>query len=345
MIVRCVFQKKDAQAKKPRSPSLHTTPNSNSNVLEKYSYERMMKSLSLIAALVFCSAFPLEIDALEKAEQFVDDGADCASAPDQDQAPDPEANDELQLPIWWNYSRDDLYEKLFNCGEILHKITHGPVTEKDIEKLQQQFNEMREKYKQEVNLLPIHQPTPENSFSMLTIPTEIKDAGRKGRGLFATEKVNKGSLIGSLNAGNVGIFKDGATWRSFAATLPRETACNLIEWNWVQEITPEKGDEDIREGLSIFITFDESNLMNSALIVEDEDEEEANIRCGSPFHSEHDSTNMNEEGHSHESNQERWGPCRFDYYATRDIEAGEELLIDYNDFEDDDQHQWIEMGL
>lgn len=300
----------------------------------------MTKLLSLIAVLAFCAAFFLEgIDALEKAETFDDaDAAECASALDQA----PEANDDL--PIWWDYSIDDLFEILFNCGEILYDVTPAPVTEKDIDKLQQQFDEIRNKYAKEVNLLPIQQPTPENRFSTMVVPTEIKDAGIKGRGVFATERIEKGSLVMSLNAGNMGIFKDGATWRSFAATLPRETACNFIEWSWVQEITPEKGNNDIREGLTIFVAFDESSLLNAGSW-DWGGGEEANIRCGTPFHSEQYSINMNEGGDANENEEEKWGPCRFDYYATRDIEAGEELLLNYGDFEDEDQHQWTDIGL
>jgi hypothetical protein len=84
-------------------------------------------------------------------------------------------------------------------------------------------------------------------------------------------------------------------------------------------------DDDIRNGLSIFIAFDESNLMNSA----DWDDVEANVRCGSPPKHEGDD----------------WGYCRFWYHATRDIAAGEELLLNYGDFEEISQHGWVDIGL
>jgi SET domain-containing protein len=42
---------------------------------------------------------------------------------------------------------------------------------------------------------------------------------------------------------------------------------------------------------------------------------------------------------------EEWGPCRFHYYAARDITAGEELLLHYADFEDVSQQGWVEIGL
>ncbi|KAL7497092.1 hypothetical protein ACHAWT_007452 [Skeletonema menzelii] len=274
----------------------------------------MKKLLSIISALVWCAAFAEEIDNI---------ATDCASASEQ------EVCIENDLPTWWDYSIDDLFEKLFNCGETLYGDTQVPVTEKDIEKVQQKFNELRDKYAEEVNLWPIQQPTPENSASLMTVTSvEIKDAGKKGKGIFATERIKKGSLVMSLNAGNVGVFKEGVTWRKFVATLPRETACNFIEWCWIQEIMPETENEsDIRTGLTIFCAFDESNLMNTAGW---EDGEEANIRCGD---------------YSIENEEERWGPCRFDYYATKDIEAGEELLMNYSEFEDEDQHQWTDIGL
>jgi len=283
----------------------------------------MTKLLSLIVALACCAVFLEEIDALDEAEK-ASNGNNCASA-----SPEQVCIENDDLPVWWDYSIDNLFEDLFNCGEIVYHDTPVPVTEKDIEKVYQQFNELRDKYAKEVNLVPIQQPTPDNSFSLMTVPSDIKAAGGgKGKGLFASEMIKKGSLVMSLNAGNVGIFKDGATWRKFVATLPRETACNFIEWCWIQEIIPEEGNEDdIRNGLTIFCAFDESSLMNAAdLGVDLGYGEEANVRCGS--------SDDNEEG-----------PCRFDYYATRDIEAGEELTVNYDEFEDPDQHQWVLIGL
>jgi SET domain-containing protein len=33
------------------------------------------------------------------------------------------------------------------------------------------------------------------------------------------------------------------------------------------------------------------------------------------------------------------------YYATRDIEAGEELLVNYSEFEEKSQVGWVEFGV
>lgn len=239
-----------------------------------------------------------------------------------------------ELPIWWDYDIDELFEDYFDCGSILYGYDVSDnlndldddrddvVSEAQLQNLKDQWKIMREKYENEVNLVPLN---PDGATSAIVVPNRIGDAGRnKGRGVFATESIPKDALIIDLDNGNTGIFKVGHSWREFAASLPREMACNFIEWSWVQTlvVTPTM---KVRNGLTIFISFDESNLMNNA----DWDDVDANVRCGSP------PKHMGEE----------WGPCRFHYYAARDITAGEEMLLNYGDFEDVSQQGWVEIGL
>ncbi len=47
----------------------------------------------------------------------------------------------------------------------------------------------------------------------------------------------------------------------------------------------------------------------------------SNRECGTPPYDE----------------DKEWGPCMYYYYATRDIEAGEELLVNYSEFEEKSQ--------
>ncbi len=273
-------------------------------------------------------------------------------------------------PIWWNYSADQLFD-YFECAEIIYGYGYGEdyseddseddsgdddyvheentevddvVSEAQLHKIHQQWSDIREKYIKEVNLVPIvHEEIIDTGseegesekelnirqtsrgVSAIVVPTRIGDAGpKKGRGLFATEPMRKGTLVSNKDNGSTGIFKVGHSWREFAVSLPRETACKFIEWSWVQTVPPlDEMDDDIRNGLTIFFASDESSLMNGA----DWDEVEANVRCGSP--PKHDG--------------DEWGPCRFHYYAVRDIAVGEELLINYGDFEDVDL--WTEFGL
>lgn len=251
-------------------------------------------------------------------------------------------------PVWWNYSIDELFEKLFRCGDIIYGYnvdnnaeTPDPTSESEIKKIMQQLTTIREKYMTEVNLVPLQMPTPENDYSIMMVPVKIGDAGPgKGRGIFSTEPIKKGSLVASLDVGNVGIFKEGHSWRKFVATLPRETACNFIEWCWIQDVPPVDGsDNDIRDGLTVFVAFDISNLINAA---DWDADQEANVYCGQPLTKS--SSDYEKKTLASEKQIDR-GPCRFEYYAARDIKPDEEILINYGEFEDVDQHHWREIGL
>lgn len=202
-----------------------------------------------------------------------------------------------------------------------------------VRRIREQLSKIREKYDRENinNDAPIKGGSRPSS---MLIPFEVGDAGdEKGRGIFAKEGVQNGQLVIDLDNGSVGYFKNGHEWRKFTVELPREVACNFIEWSWVQDM-PRKddGDEgeindvtDARDGLTIFVAYDESNLINSA----EWGHEEANVACGSPPVNDDDDR----------------GPCRYKFYATRDIKPGEELLINYSEFEKTDQTGWEDIGL
>jgi hypothetical protein len=97
---------------------------------------------------------------------------------------------------------------------------------------------------------------------------------------------------------------------------------------WVQNVEKEAGEmDDIRHGSTVFLAFDESGLINNA----EWGEEIANIRCG---------TLLQQDGES-----ETWSSCRFQYHASRDIAAGDELLINYSEFEDKSQMGWVDFGV
>lgn len=251
-------------------------------------------------------------------------------------------------PTWWDYSIDQLFQDYFDCGRIIYGYDVGEsgddpddddsdegaeektrtehsyvVSEAQLQKLRGQWAMLREKYLKEVNIVPIRA----DGVPAIVVPSRIGDAGRnKGRGVFAKEPIPQDSLIIDLMNESTGIFKEGHIWREFAVSLPRDIACNFIEWSWVQLLSPtSEMDDDIRNGLTIFISFDESNLMNNAQW----DGVQANVRCGSP---------------PKYKGGER-GPCRFHYFAARDISAGEELLLHYGEFEEVSQQGWVDIGL
>jgi hypothetical protein len=247
-----------------------------------------------------------------------------------------------EQPIWWTYDFNELFDYL-DCGNILPGyatiyeegeyilgVENHTLDTLQIANLTAMWDEIRIKYKEEVNLSP-----PGSSKNVVVVPAEIGDAGPdKGRGVFVQEFVPRGTLVQNTDSETVGIFKDGNTWRKFIATLPTYTACNAIEWSWAQEIIPKDGTEDIRNGFSIYLAWDESSLLNNADW--EDSEEDPNVKCGEPP----DGWLENGGGHIMDS----WGPCRFHYYALEDLQVGQELLLAYGEFEDFHRN-WPMLGL
>jgi len=244
----------------------------------------------------------------------------------EDIAPVAAEEEEIERPIWWNYSIDDLFEEHFNCGDIIYGYEEDDddivsesytentdvVGEEQLQKIRDQFKLMRELYIKQVNLVPI-----EEGKTQLVVPVRIGDAGpSKGRGVFAIEPIPKDTLVLDLLNGSTGIFKTAESYRKFTVSLPEEAGCNFLEWTWVQNIPPiDYEDDDIRTGLTIYIGFDEGSLMNAA---DWGDGIQANVRCGTPPKS-------NEGGDGIEAAER--GPCRFHYYAARDIAAGKSAFV------------------
>ncbi|CAB9525142.1 expressed unknown protein [Seminavis robusta] len=134
---------------------------------------------------------------------------------------------------------------------------------------------------------------------------EIRHIPGKGRGLFAAQDIPKGTCVSDDRTGR---FRTEQEWRDFLALLPHDLAKESVDW---------VGVDDYRSGEAVYIDLSESSLLNH--------------------------------GFSRRSLQwwERCFPCctwrkvtatvegkYFDgmwhMVATRDLEAGEELLCDYN---------------
>ncbi|KAL9191415.1 hypothetical protein ACHAXT_001121 [Thalassiosira profunda] len=58
----------------------------------------------------------------------------------------------------------------------------------------------------------------------------------KGRGCFATRRIEEGSLIHSGHPNTV-FFLDNEAWYRFATSLPTMLACDVMEWAWQQDLT------------------------------------------------------------------------------------------------------------
>ncbi|KAL7543106.1 hypothetical protein ACHAXR_012673 [Thalassiosira sp. AJA248-18] len=122
----------------------------------------------------------------------------------------------------------------------------------------------------------------------------------RGRGLFASRDIKKGELTHDGTNSDI-MFPDAMAWRRYIFSLPRNRACDMVDWTWTQQ-----SDEDGE--FHIFSAINISVLHNGAT-------EAANVNPTSSTSSK--------------------------FYATRDINRGEELLTDYGWYDT----VWDDVGL
>ena len=113
--------------------------------------------------------------------------------------------------------------------------------------------------------------------------------GERGRGLFASRDIKKGELIHDGTHSEI-IFPSGMSWRKYIFALPRNKACDMIDWTWTQEHESD-GKIHILTAMNIEVLWNGGNKQT-----------------------------MNTSPESDHSMKE---------YALRDIAKGEELLTDY----------------
>ena len=152
-------------------------------------------------------------------------------------------------------------------------------------------------------------------------PMEPFQSGEKGRGLRANRDISKGEMVFKATNNTV-VFNRGHTWRLFLFHIYERlgedgpydsgTTCDALVWSWVQTLE-EDGDP------VIVADFDNGSLLNEGRDWEGWDK--PNVRCG-------------KEGDT---------LCMMEYYATRDIKTGDEILCDYREFAMLDS--WEDMGL
>merc|ERR1712087_417576 len=77
----------------------------------------------------------------------------------------------------------------------------------------------------------------------------------KGRGLFSSRLIKEGELVHRGGGRGDVIFQDGPSWRRFVFSLPRQYACDIMDWQWTQQ-TEEGGP------LKLYLGLDIATLMN-----------------------------------------------------------------------------------
>mmetsp|Transcript_20072 Transcript_20072/g.28432 ORF Transcript_20072/g.28432 Transcript_20072/m.28432 type:complete len:859 (+) Transcript_20072:163-2739(+) len=97
--------------------------------------------------------------------------------------------------------------------------------------------------------------------SGIVTPYEVRHSPGKGRGLFSTAPVKKGTLFWSHI--HHAVFPDEDSFRRFLESIPWELACDVLQWAYVEKIGP--------ENFSVAVELDQGSLCNHG------DSGEANI--------------------------------------------------------------------
>lgn len=157
----------------------------------------------------------------------------------------------------------------------------------------------------------VHDPEKTNGFQ---VPIFAQQKKYKGRGIVCSSDIPEGTLIWS--ADKSARFQDANDYRKFLLTSERGFACDVMQWAYVQDL----GSSSEERKLHITVDLDEGSFCNDGFATK------ANMGC-----------------HPEASKKYPGGGCKTNYFALRDIQAGEELLCEYSSFAI--PYGWDEFGL
>ncbi|GFH46324.1 hypothetical protein CTEN210_02798 [Chaetoceros tenuissimus] len=139
------------------------------------------------------------------------------------------------------------------------------------------------------------------------VKVETRQAGKKGRGIFAMEPIEKGTLMWSTK--RTARFQSGDAYNKFLQNLDEDFACDVLQWAYIQNINSSEEQDDNVHDLRISVDLDECSFCNDG-----RNKYRSNMACDE------------DQAQHHE------GGCQFNYFATRDIEVNEEILCYYEQF-------------
>ncbi len=144
---------------------------------------------------------------------------------------------------------------------------------------------------------------PPSYHSGFRVPFYVDQHPEAGRGVFASEPIKRGQLIWTSLAQSAR-FKTGGEYRHFLSSLPGDLVCDLIIWCY-----PMYEDLKDHDSARIACDLDEGSFINHSYI-----KSEYNFGCDKKAAKNHE------------------GGCTFNFFAKRDIKAGEEIRANYNEF-------------
>lgn len=204
----------------------------------------------------------------------------------------------------WIYDKSlSLYDisDLYGCQEVLNK--ERPIYDEET------WIELRRHY----HGYPEDFESPILHTRSFMVPYKVRRDKLKGRGIYATERIKKGELVYSSTP-HAAKFRSRLEFLGFLATTRQDMVCDIMIWAFCQDFN-DYGDGEREPDYTIVFMLDDGNFSNAADTFED-----VNVGCFSI------------------SQYEGLKICQENYFALRDIEPGEEILLNYNDFSS--SHLW-----
>ena len=162
--------------------------------------------------------------------------------------------------------------------------------------------------------------------------------GGVGRGVFAAVPIAKDTLVWTAET-NSARFTTGAQFRQFLLSIPTDLACDVLIWSYCQYIDDDDGgggddekEEDSKWKLAIQCDLDDGSFVNTGDDTVYENYEEDDFEDG-----ELGAANIGYPEHLRDLYEGE------NLYALRDIEAGEQILVNYGEFAVPEG--WEEFGL
>lgn len=143
------------------------------------------------------------------------------------------------------------------------------------------------------------------------VPIDIKNCPGKGRGVYTTELIPKGTIVQASCP--CACFYTERAWRMFLSLLPLNLARDVVIWSYASEEV-----EDGETYQAVYLDMGESSLMNHG--------GPPTNQGGKILNKEDDSNGQDEENLLYTDDDTGH------LIAARDIEIGEELLTNYNNF-------------
>jgi hypothetical protein len=161
---------------------------------------------------------------------------------------------------------------------------------------------------------------PQYEGSGFQVPIEVKYMASVGRGVFAKERINKGQLV--WKSINTAEFVNPQDYRNFLRTLPQNLACDVLIWAYARMASRKQ-----QHTFKVCADLDEGSFVNHS-----SNRRKANSEPG-----------VGRLLRVGEDKEKTWYGCDLEFYANRDIEAGEEIRVNYDGFVE--RHGWRRMGL